>query len=377
MSTGNTIVFINQNSGYLMIDIVNAHKQKYKNRVFLTGKILERNTSLDPDVKVDKIIAYNRTSSFKRIFTWIFGFLQILILVKTKYRNAELYIVSNPPLATLLPLFCKNKFYLLLFDVYPDVLVEYKILNEDSFFIRKWKQANKRIYCKAKKIFTISNGMKILIKQYVKEESIRVASVWTDNNFLTPIPKKENSFIVKHGWEDKFLVIYSGNMGHTHDLKVLVEVASKIRNNNIVFVIIGEGQKKKLLKELIADYQLKNCFLLPWQDISVFPYSLSAADLGVVSLGKEASLLSVPSKTYNLMSVGAPLLCIASQQSELANLIDHYQFGKCFDASEVKAIVAFVENLARNNKLHHAFKERALAASREFGPDNALKFLAR
>lgn len=376
MSTGDTIVFINQNSGYLMIDIINAHKNKYKNRVFISGKILERNTLLDPDVEVDKIITYNRSSSFKRLFTWVLGFLQILILVKTKYRNAELYIVSNPPLATLLPLFCKNNFYLLLFDVYPDVLVEYKMLKEHSFFIRIWKQANKRIYSKAKKIFTIGNGMKLLIRQYVKEECITVAPVWTDNNFLKPMPKKENSFIIKHGWEDKFLVIYSGNMGHTHDLEVLAEVASKIKNNRIAFVIIGEGHKKKLLQELIACYQLKNCFLLPWQDISVLPYSLSAADLGVVSLGKEASLLSVPSKTYNLMSVGAPLLCIASEQSELANLIGRYQFGKCFEASEVNAIVAFIEDLAENTELHQNFKERAIKASGEFGPENALKVLA-
>ena len=372
---GDLIVFVNQNAGYLMIDIINAHQRQYKKRAFITGKINPRDTPLDAGVKIEKIIAYNRSTAFKRLFTWIWGFVQILVLVKTKYRHADLYIVSNPPFSTLIPLLCKNKFNVLIFDVYPDALVEYKILNKNSFIVRMWRNANKRLYSKAQNIFTLSGGMKALLGQYVPVEKIRVAPVWTDNSFLKPIPRKENPFILKHLLNDKFLVIYSGNLGYTHNPEVLVECARKIKDSRVVFVIIGEGEKKRLLVERINFYKLENCMLLPWQDISVLPYSLAAADLGVVSLGKEASHLSVPSKTYDLMSVGAPLLCVASEQSELAELVNRYQLGKCFDPSEVDAIVAYIEDLASNKELHASMHSRALIASKDFGSENAFKLV--
>lgn len=283
MNSGNSIVFINQNSGYLMIDIIRAHQCKFENVTLITGKLIARNSNLDDSVSIRKIISYNRSTVWKRLFTWTYGFIQILFLVKVKYRNAELFIVSNPPLATLLPLFCNNKFHLLVFDVYPDALTEFRILKDDSLVIRMWRNANRRIYSKATNIFTISEGMKTLLGQYVREERIQAAPVWTDNSFLKPIPKKENPFIVNHSFEGKFLVIYSGNLGYTHELEVLVECALKIRDPKILFVVIGEGERKKSLDQMIKIYQLKNFILLPWQDVSVLPFSLAAADLAVVS----------------------------------------------------------------------------------------------
>ena len=74
------IVFINQDSGYLMIDIVNAHVAKGYECVLITGRLVERNSKLSESVKVKRIIAYNRSSTFRRLFTWSFGFLQIFII---------------------------------------------------------------------------------------------------------------------------------------------------------------------------------------------------------------------------------------------------------------------------------------------------------
>ncbi|MBT1700514.1 glycosyltransferase family 4 protein [Fulvivirgaceae bacterium PWU4] len=370
------IVFINQNSGYLMIDIINAHRGKYKTRAFITGKLTARNVPLDSDVKVEKIVTYNRTTTIKRLWTWGWAFVQILFLVKTKYRKADLYIVSNPPFAPLLPLFCSNRFFILTYDVYPDALVEYKIMKADSFVIRLWKRANRKIFARAAKLFTLSEGMKTLLSQYADASKIEVAPLWTDNTFLKPVDKHENKFIAANGLQGKFLVMYSGNLGFTHNLEMLVEAAARLRNNQVQFVIIGEGDKKKMLEERIASYGLTNCLMLPWQDVQMLPYSLSAADLAVVTLGKEASLLSVPSKTYNLMSVGAPMLCLASKHSELAALIAKYGMGRCFEDTELDAMVAFIEEIAARPDYQRKLHTNALAASTEFGPENAHKLIA-
>jgi glycosyltransferase involved in cell wall biosynthesis len=373
MSKSNEIVYINQNAGYLMIDIINAKDNSFKKSI-ITGKIIPRNNHLGPEVVIHKIITYNRSSNLKRIFTWTWGFLQILFLVKFKFRNAELFIVSNPPFATLLPLFCNNKFSLLIYDIYPDAFVQYGILNKKSKIIRYWESSNKRIYKNAEKIYTLSKGMKSLISNYVNESKIQVVPIWTDNTFLKPIPKLENEFIIQNKLQDKFVVMYSGNLGFSHDVEIIPEIAKIINIPEIEFLIIGDGDKKVLIEQKIKQYNLSNCRLLPWQEPQMLPFSLAAADLSIVTLGKEASLLSVPSKTFNIMSVGTPLLCIASEKSELAYLVKINKVGKIFEANQKNEIKDFIIEMCTNKEFYNIFKNNSLSTSKLFGPDNAFKF---
>lgn len=367
------IVYINQNAGYLMIDIINAKDNSYKKSI-ITGKIIPRNKQLASNVTKNKIVTYDRSSSIKRIFTWTLGFFQILFLVKFKYKNAELFIVTNPPFTTFLPLFCKNKFSMLIYDVYPDTLTQYGFLSEKSRFIRFWENANKKIYPKAENIYTLSNGMKSLISKYVNETKISVVPIWTDNIFLKPIPKSENKFIQKYNLQNKFIVMYSGNLGFSHDVEIIPELAKKINEPEIEFLIIGDGDKKSLIEQKIKDYHLNNCKLLPWQETQMLPFSLAAADLSIVTLGKEASLLSVPSKTFNIMSVGTPILGIASPKSELAQLIKTYEVGGIFDINQQNEIKEFILQLYKNKGTLDLFKNNSLSTSKLYGPENAKLF---
>jgi glycosyltransferase involved in cell wall biosynthesis len=367
------IVYINQNAGYLMIDIINAKDSSYKKSI-ITGKIIPRNKQLGTDITINKIITYDRSSSIKRIFTWGWGFLQILFLVKFKYKKAELFIVTNPPFATFLSLFCKNKFSLLVYDIYPDAFVQYGILNKKSKLIKYWENANKKIYPKAQHIYTLSGGMKNLLSNYVNEAKIKVVPIWTDNTFLKPIPKHENEFILKNNLQNKFIVMYSGNLGFSHDVEIIPEIAKIITTPEIKFLIIGDGDKKLLIEQKIKDYQLTNCQLLPLQETQMLPFSLAAADLSIVTLGKEASLLSVPSKTFNIMSVGTPLLCIASQKSELAHLVNTNKVGKIFNANQLEEIKDFILQLFNDKNLLEEYKQNSLLTSKLFGPENVNKF---
>jgi glycosyltransferase involved in cell wall biosynthesis len=376
MTDSNSIVFINQNAGYLLIDIVLAHKDQ-ENRAVITGKLIQRSTALPKSVKVEKIIPYNRTSSLRRIITWGIAFLQILWLVKTRYRKYELFIVTNPPFAGLIPLFCPNPFSILIYDIYPDTLIDHHLISPTSLPARLWKKANRKIFEKAQQVFTISEGMRSVLGQYIPPEKVTVVPIWTDNSFLKPIPKKENSFLQKNHLQDKFVVMYSGNLGHTHNIEVLIDIASSIKDKDICFVIIGDGDSKQAMLEKIKHYELSNCLILPWQTVETLPYSLAAADLGVITLGKQAATLSVPSKTYNLMSVGVPLLCIADINSELASLVDRYQIGKCFYASEVEKIISFIGQVKSDDTYRNTLKTNALLASTDFSPENAQKLVLK
>ena len=87
---------------------------------------------------------------------------------------------------------------------------------------------------------------------------------------------------------------------------------------------------------------IENVIFLPWQPASELTYSFSSASLAVVTLGKGASMLAIPSKLYNFFSVGAPLLCVSPENSEVDNLVSRYGCGRNFDSSEIEKMAAFI-----------------------------------
>ena len=360
-----------------MIDIITEYVNKGYDCILFTGRLVERNRKLPQSVKIEKIIRYRRTSKLYRLFTWSIGFIQILTKLLIKYPSDELFIVSNPPLAPLLPLFLQNQFSLLLFDIYPDVLVELGYSAPTSAIVLLWQKLNRKIYPKASEVYTISEGMGQVLKKYRSEASLKVNYIWTDNTFFTHVSRENNHFIKAHNLSGKFVVMYSGNLGLAGDVEVMISVAGMICRDDIVFIIIGEGAKKKLISSKIEALgpEKKNVILLPWQPVGQLPYTFSAASLAVISLGAGASKLAIPSKIFNFMSVGAPLLCISEAGSEIERLVEKYNCGKNFEPSDIEGIAWFIQKMADDNVLMEKMSMNSLLASRDFSVKNAGNFL--
>ncbi len=130
------------------------------------------------------------------------------------------------------------------------------------------------------------------------------------------------------------------------------------------------------MPEKIPESKLTNCLMLPFQEPKDLPFSLSSADVAVVTPGKDSSKLSVPSKTYNLMSVGMPLLCIADEDSDLAAVVRNYNIGQSFDASNLQVMKSFLMELISNTKMLNKYSSNALKASKDFGVENARRFVS-
>lgn len=369
------IVLVNQSSGYLMVDIVNAYASKYNEITLIAGSIKQNERKLNNEVKVDKILAYNRTSGIKRVLTWLWGTLQIFFKLLFKYRGWYVVYVTNPPMSYLLALLLKNRFSVIVYDIYPDTLANIGI-KPSNFFFRKWVNWNEKIFVKADKVFTLSEGMKKQLMNYGSEDKIVAISNWPASSKLQPIDKHVNHFISEYNLSNKFVVLYSGNIGKTHNVEYIIETAKALRKyENIHFMIIGEGGKKKILEDKVSEYRLNNCTFLTWQNTDKLPYSLASADVAVITLNDETSSLSVPSKTYNLLAVGVPLLCIASEKTELYQLVSKYNNGKCYDKNDIQGMVNFILELYNNTELKAELSNNSLKASTHFTYKNAEKYV--
>ena len=216
--------------------------------------------------------------------------------------------------------------------------------------------------------------MKKCLAKYVSAEKIKVVPLWP-NGQMHRVDEFENKFIKEKKLEGKFVVMYSGNLGITHRMDVLLDVAQLVHDEDIVFLIIGEGGKKKMIEERIEKEKIKNVRLLPYQPMDMLPHSLSAADIAVVTLDTSSSQMSVPSKTFNLMAVGAPLMCIASPDSELGNLVRKYDVGVIYSPEEYVEMAKFVFHLNADRQAKEHYRASAIAAAKNFTSENAKLFI--
>lgn len=360
------MVFINQDVAYLMIDLINAFVEKGYDCVLITGRIVVIKEPLDKRVKIEKIVKYNKTTIANRLFSWIYGFFQIWYKVVFKYRKADLFIVGNPPIAPLLPLVTPNDYYQLGFD-----LDLHRLL--DLGFIKKirplgfiWEKIVQKVLSDAKGVFTITDGMAKVLQQHTIGQKVVVMPLWPGYTEVKTIERSQNPFIKKHNLEDKFVVMYSGNLGMSSGVEPLIEVANNTKNKNILFLIVGEGLRKKDLIKKKEEYKLDNCLILPWQEPDILPFSLTSADLAVVSLAGSEAHRSIPSKIFNNLAVGNPILGITSRNSDLASLVEKYKVGKIFEPDEIQGITDFIEALSLNKMEQNNYRSNSREAAKDF-----------
>ena len=369
------VVLVNQSTGYLMIDIVNAYAKHYDEVVLLAGSIRVLERPLNEKVCVRHIMSYNRNSSSRRMVSWLWSSVQVFFLLLFKYRKFETIFVTNPPFAYLTGLILKRNFSVIVYDTYPDALKNIGISERNPIYT-VWEGMNRQIFGKAKDIFTLSESMALQLYEYVPKERITVIPNWSGSARFGPVSREENPFIADNELERKFVVLYSGNIGYTHNVEVLTEVAEKLKEEtDICFLFIGEGRKKEELIKMAKQKKLDNCRFMTWQSPDILPYSLSAADLGVVTLNDTTAQLSVPSKTYNLMAAGVALLSIAPETSALAQLIQDHKNGRNFNAGQTMEIVDFILQCRNNRKELSVMSENSLKASKKYTYSNAELYL--
>jgi len=371
----NKVVIINQTSGFLVVDDLNVYCKKYDEIHLICGTITPGVRKLNPNVVVKHICKYDKSSSFNRMKTWIIGSLQIFFKLLFLYRGWTVIYYSNPPMACFSSFLLPNEFRIVEYDIYPDALQTIGI-NKGNYFYDLWARMKKKLYQRVDKIFTLSEGMKDVLMQYSSSEKINVVPLWSASEDFRPISKEDNTFIRANRLEGKFIVLYSGNIGYTHSVEVIVEVAKVMKDeNDVQFLIIGEGKKKPELQKEVNDFNLSNVLFLPYQDFSVLPFSLASADLGVVTLDENVAKVSVPSKTFNLLAVGAPLLVIASSETEMYRLVNKYQNGRCIPKSDINDIANYIKDLKNNPEMKSHYSENSIKASKDFTYLNAEMYI--
>lgn len=368
------ILIVNQNAGYLTIDVANTFCREYDEVVLFCGRLRVYERGLNEKIKIVKTINYDRTSVLTRIFTWGLCTLHLLILIITKFRGYHVLYYTNPPTSYFVSLLTRHKYAIVVFDVYPDTL---KIIGikDNNLLFRVYKKINQIVFARAESIFTLSDGMATLLENYVKKDKIKVIPLWAAFDRVGNHSKLTNPVGIKYNLKDKFIVLYAGTMGKANNLDVFIHAFKEINITDIFFLIAGDGEQKQKLIELAHNFNLSNVLFLPRQNPVDTIHLFNVANLAVVALDPQASLTAVPSKTFNYLIFGLPILAICEPQSSLAQFVQKHKVGFTVNGDDKKTIINIIQSVYKNPKQLEELKANCLAAAKIYDYHQANEYL--
>lgn len=244
-----------------------------------------------------------------------------------------IYVASTPPtqgaLAALVKKFKRVPFVYNLQDIFPDSLAGTGLAKKDGFLWKIGRAIENFTYRNADKIIVISQDFKKnIMAKGVPEDKIVVVYNWVDQNAVKDIPRSENKLFAMYDLDpSKFYITYNGNIGLTQNMDMLLEVAKSLEaNDNIRFVLVGNGAYLEQVKHIVKEREIDNVYLLPFQPYEDISHVFSLGDVSLVISKPGVGENSVPSKTWSIMSASRPVLA-NFDENELKTIIEDNNCG--------------------------------------------------
>lgn len=250
-------------------------------------------------------------------------------------KEADLLLVSSTPpiLGATTALIKKHRnipFVYDLQDIFPDSLVGTGLAKKGGLLWKIGRVIENFTYKHADKIIVISEDFKKnIMAKGVPEAKIVVIYNWVDQNKVVDVPREENKLFDAYGLDrSKFYITYNGNIGLTQNMDMLLDVAKELQEEykDIHFVLVGNGAYLDEVKRKVADQQLDNVHLLPFQPYEDISHVFSLGDASLVISKPGVGANSVPSKTWSIMSASRPVLA-NFDENELKTIIENNHCG--------------------------------------------------
>lgn len=285
------------------------------------------------------------------------------------------YLASTPPIQGVLGAFIKKfrgiPFVYNLQDIFPDSLFNNGLANKGGLLWKIGRVIENFTYKHADKIIVISEDFKKnIMAKGVPEEKIVVVYNWVDQSAVVDIPREENKLFDKYGLDrEKFYVTYNGNIGLSQNMDMLLEVAKALEaNDDIHFVLVGEGAYKAEVERIVAERHISNVHLLPFQPYEDISHVFSLGDVSLVISKPGTGAASVPSKTWSIMSASRPVLA-NFDENELKTIIEKHNCGIFTKAGDKAVFTDAIVKLYGDRELCKEYGKNG----RKFVMDNLTK----
>jgi putative colanic acid biosynthesis glycosyltransferase WcaI len=300
-------------------------------------------------------------------------------------RPDIVFYLSTPPLlgvsAGLMAKVRDAKTCFVAHDIHPDVLVRLGKLR-NRVLIAALAGLDRMILRQFDHAVVLGESMRNTLREKgVAADKVSVIENWCVNDEIVPVNSLQNSMRVDLGLTKNFVVQYSGNMGAAHEMEIIVDAATILRDDeNIVFMLIGDGTKRATVEHEKERRALDNLLLYSYQPREKLAVTLTAADVGLVSLAPCMEGLVLPSKLYGILAAGVPVLFVGDENGEVASILREARCGVAVSTAQklADAVVRLRDN--RRERLEMGRRARRLsdqAYGREMAVEKYLKLIER
>lgn len=271
-------------------------------------------------------------------------------------KNADIvFNYSTSPIFHALPAvwFAKRKglpCYIYILDMWPQ---SFETMTNVHFrpIIKALHRICDYIYENSTTIFVSSKGyIQPLLERNVPKEKIVYWPQYAEDYYKPLNAKKVN--VPEIPKDDKFNIVFAGNIGYAQGLEVLPEVAKLIKSNgdNIRLCVIGDGRYKSTLVKQIEEANAEDVFCLvdkqPAARISEF---MAVCDAALVTLQKsELFALTVPAKVQSCMACGIPI--VLAVDGEAQRIVNEAKCGLTCASSDAQGLYKIMLEMSHMNE---------------------------
>lgn len=310
-------------------------------------------------------------------------------------------VSTSPPMASIVAVVIGKlrgvpvKYWLM--DMNPDQVVALGKAKETSIGVRIFRWMNRRIWGNASDVVALDRFMAERVTRRMDiSKKLHIMPPWPLEDYGQPLPHADNPFRAKHGLngstpspsgrgrgvsdtasgpaststapgahggtptpnplpeggglraaDAKFVFMYSGNHGPTNPIKTLLDAAVALKDDKrLVFMFVGGGIGKKEVEECIKANPDASIVSLPYQPMSELKYSLSAADVHLVTVGNEAVGIVHPCKVYGAMAVARPVLLLGPRPCHVSDILDKHGIGWHVQHGDVQGCIDAIKAAA-------------------------------
>ena len=358
---------------HLIMDVINTFNRK---DVLVIKKGKTEHLNID-DTRIVSIVP--KKVAKKNLIGRYFADLNYYNKVKRFLKNnkviANSYFIQSGPVAYFIAKHLKKKTKARVVynaqDVFPDNIIGNSFIK--SIMFSPFSLLSKKLYRTVDHTITISDSIKeTLIKKRVSADKISVVHNWAKKEDETfPII----NFKEKYQLEDKFVVLYAGNIGKFQNVKMILEVAKLVSNPEIVFVIQGDGIERKELEKIATDNKIKNVLFLPQVPLVYMPGTYRAVDINLVTLKPTIYKTALPSKLAFCLNTNVPLLITIEKEASIRNILANDELSSFIDPNDIDSLNNEVIKIYNNRKIEKKGVNRSIILKEYFdNTNNPIKY---
>jgi colanic acid biosynthesis glycosyl transferase WcaI len=284
-------------------------------------------------------------------------------------RQDAIVAMSDPPfLVAIAALLGRARRWRVVYwvqDLYPQLAARLGMLRTRGLAFRAMSRMGRRINSRCDLVIALGPRMRdALIEAGSRSDRTIVLHNWADAEAIRSMPRGTSVFGAEHALLEKFVVLYSGNLGRAHTFDAVVAAMTALRADpTIVFVFVGAGHRLPELRAAAERAKLGNVRFFDYVPRAKLGDALSSANVSLVTEAPTAAGMLVPSKLYGILASGRPVVFVGSPDSDVATVVNGARCGVVVSPDQPECLVQTLLDLKSSETTTSAMGLRARTAA--------------